>query len=70
MQGGEQKERYESLVRERALYRLVLGMPDQSDLIRLLDAEGKDAESLRSTCIDLSAYNNHKRNNSSGSRNG
>ena len=70
MQGGEQKERYESPVRERALYRLVLGMPDQSDLIRLLDAEGKDAESLHGTCIDLSAYNNQKRNNSSGSRNG
>lgn len=58
--GGEQQERYETLVRERALYRLVLGMPDQSDLIRLLDAQGKDPASLRSACIDLSAYNNRK----------
>lgn len=56
--GGEQQERYETLTRERALYRLVLGMPDQSDLIRLLDAQGKDPESLKRVCIDLSAYNN------------
>ena len=58
--GGEQQELYETLVRERPLYRLVLGMPDQSDLIRLLDAQGKDPASLRSACIDLSAYNNRK----------
>ena len=56
--GGEQRERYETIVRERALYRLVLGMPDQSDLIRLLDAQGQDLEALRGACIDLSAYNN------------
>ncbi len=68
--GGEQQERYETLVRERALYRLVLGMPDQSDLIRLLDAQGKDPESLRSACIDLSAYNNRKHASASGSKNG
>jgi hypothetical protein len=59
--GGEQQERYESLARERALYRLVLGMPDQADLIRLLDAQGKDPETLRGVCIDLSAYNNKNR---------
>jgi hypothetical protein len=59
--GGEQQERFEHLARERVLYRLVLGMPDQSDLIRLLDAQGKDPESLRNACIDLSAYNNRKR---------
>jgi len=59
--GGEQQEKFEFLARERALYRLVLGMPDQSDLIRLLDAQGKDPESLRKACVDLSAYNNRKR---------
>jgi len=59
--GGEQQERYASLARERALYRLVLGMPDQADLIRLLDAQGKDPETLRGVCIDLSAYNNQDR---------
>lgn len=59
--GGEQQERYESLARERALYRLVLGMPDQTDLMRLLDAQGKDPETLRGVCIDLSAYNNQNR---------
>jgi hypothetical protein len=59
--GGEQQEKFEFLARERALYRLVLGMPDQSDLIRLLDAQGKEPESLRSACLDLSAYNNRKR---------
>lgn len=59
--GGEQQEKFELLARERALYRLVLGMPDQSDLIRLLDAQGKDPESLRNACVDLSAYNNRKR---------
>lgn len=59
--GGEQQERYEALARERALYRLVLGMPDQADLIRLLDAQGKDPAILRDVCIDLSAYNKKKR---------
>lgn len=59
--GGEQQEKFEFLTRERALYRLVLGMPDQADLIRLLDAQGKDPESLRKACVDLSAYNNRKR---------
>ena len=59
--GGEQQEKFEFLSRERALYRLVLGMPDQVDLIRLLDAQGKDPESLRNACVDLSAYNNRKR---------
>lgn len=59
--GGEQQEKFEFLARERALYRLVLGMPDQADLIRLLDAQGKDPESLRNACVDLSAYNNRKR---------
>lgn len=58
--GGEQQERFESLARERALYRLVLGMPDQTDLIRLLDAQGRDPQALRSACVDLSAYNNQK----------
>ena len=59
--GGEKQERFELLARERVLYRLVLGMPDPSDLMRLLDAQGKDPESLRNTRIDLNAYNNQKR---------
>ncbi len=63
--GGEQQERFESLARERALYRLVLGMPDQTDLIRLLDAQGRDPQSLRSVCLDLSAYNYQNSTNKS-----
>ncbi len=59
--GGEQQERYETLTRERALYRLVLGMPDQADLMKHLDAQGKDVETLRNACLDLSAYNNRSR---------
>jgi len=59
--GGEQRERYEALAHERAMYRLVLGMPDQADLIRLLNAQGQDPVKLRSACIDMSAYNHSKR---------
>ncbi len=59
--GGEQQERYETLTRERALYRLVLGMPDQADLMKHLDVQGKDSETLRNACLDLSAYNNRSR---------
>ena len=57
--GSEQTERYEALVRERTLYRLVLGMPDQVDLLNLLDSDSKeyDRDSVRKACIDLSAYN-------------
>jgi hypothetical protein len=60
--GSEQTERYDALVRERALYRLVLGMPDQVDLMSILDAEGKglDQAATREACIDLCAYNIHK----------
>ena len=46
---------------ERVLKGLVLGLPEKSDLIWILDAQGKDPESLRNTCIDLIAYNNQKR---------
>jgi hypothetical protein len=56
--GGEQQERYETLTRERALYRLVLGMPDQADLVKLIDAQGADPVKLQGSCIDLSAYEN------------
>ncbi len=60
--GSEQTERYDALVRERALYRLVLGMPDQVDLMSILDAEDKglDQAAIREACIDLCAYNIHK----------
>lgn len=62
--GSEQRRRCESLNQERALYRLVLGIPDQDDLLRVLKvkfAEEQDPERLsaivRNACIDLCAYN-------------
>ena len=56
--GSEQCERYEALIRERALYRLVLGMPDQADLMSILDAENRslDQAKVRELCVDLCAY--------------
>lgn len=57
--GSELQERYDSLARERALYRLVLGMPDQDGLMSILDAQSQkfDPADIRKACIDLSAYN-------------
>jgi hypothetical protein len=43
------------LARERALYRLVLGMPDQGDLLALLMSRDTEKIDPRLVCIDLAA---------------
>ena len=55
--GSEQPARLAMLNKERALYRLVLGMPDQADLLELIAArEAWDSEMIRRACLDLSAW--------------
>ena len=55
--GSEKPARLARLQRERALYRLVLGMPDQADLLDLIAAEEAwDPERVRRACLDLSAW--------------
>ena len=54
--GSEQLARRAKLHSERALYRLVLGMPDQADLLELIAArESWDSDTIREACLDLSA---------------
>ena len=54
--GSEQPARRTKLHTERALYRLVLGMPDQADLLELIAArESWDGSTIREACLDLSA---------------
>jgi hypothetical protein len=52
------RERHAVLARERALYRLVLGMPDQADLLAHLASHVKDidAEAVRQACLNLCAF--------------
>ena len=57
--GSEQRQQYETLNQERALYRLVLGVPDQNDLMNVLKVhvpEDSQAQ-VRDACLDLCAYN-------------
>lgn len=55
--GSERPARMVRLNRERALYRLVLGMPDQADLLDLIAAdEAWEPETVRRACLDLSAW--------------
>ena len=55
--GSERPARLARLNRERALYRLVLGMPDQADLLELIAAdESWDPRKVRQACLDLSAW--------------
>ena len=62
LDGGETpaqlRERHAELARERALYRLVLGMPDQADLLSHLSshATALDAEAIRNACLNLCAF--------------
>ena len=59
--GSEQPARRAKLHTERALYRLVLGMPDQADLLELIAArESWDSETIREACLDLSALSRPK----------
>ena len=54
--GSEQPERLARLQKERALYRLVLGMPDQADLLELIATrKAWDSKTIRQACLDLSA---------------
>ena len=55
--GSEKPARMARLNRERTLYRLVLGMPDQQDLLELIaNGEAWDGETVRRACLDLSAW--------------
>lgn len=56
--GSEQSARLAHLHRERALYRLVIGIPEQTDLLDLIAArEEWDTDMIRQACLDLSAFN-------------
>ena len=53
---SEQSARRAKLHTQRALYRLVLGMPDQAELLELIGArESWDSDTIREACLDLSA---------------
>jgi len=55
--GSEKPARLAMLNRERALYRLVLGMPDQADLLELIATdEAWDSQNVHRACLDLSAW--------------
>jgi hypothetical protein len=53
--GSETEGTMSRLARERALYRLVLGMPDQADLLALLMSRGSTSIDPMAVCIDLTA---------------
>ena len=54
--GSELPGRLAHLQKERALYRLVLGMPDQADLLELIAVrESWGGNTIREACLDLSA---------------
>lgn len=54
--GSEQSALRAKLHTQRALYRLVLGMPDQADLLELIAArESWDSNTIMEACLDLSA---------------
>lgn len=59
---SEQRIGLDALNQERALYRLVLGMPDQNDLMSVLKIklEQGDASEIRAACLDLCAYNKER----------
>ncbi|WP_198370417.1 hypothetical protein [Roseomonas rosulenta] len=55
--GSELEERMLGLSKERALYRVALGMPDQGDLVSLiLDRQAAPSAGLGELCIDLAAF--------------
>ena len=57
MPGSETPERLVKINRERALYRLVLGMPDQTDLLQLLASRDHwDQTTVERAFLDLSAW--------------
>lgn len=58
---SERRLRLESLKRRRLLYRLVLGQPDQEDLLADLEARGVSPERARKWALELSPYFRKKR---------
>lgn len=55
--GSELEERMLGLSKERALYRVALGMPDQGDLVSLiLGRQAAPSSGLGELCIDLAAF--------------
>ena len=55
--GSEQSARLAHLNRERALYRLVIGIPDQTDLLELISTrEEWDSDLIQQACLNLSAF--------------
>jgi len=55
--GSEIERRMAALARERAVYRLALGMPDQADLVALIVSRGARAEvDAGRICLNLAAF--------------
>ena len=53
---SDERARKHELAQQRDLYRLVLGMPSQWQLLARLTAYGLDPETARRTCLNLSAW--------------
>jgi hypothetical protein len=58
---SEQKHRLEVLRRQRFLYRLALGQPNQEDLIEVLSSKHVDQSDLKKLGLDLSALSHVRR---------
>lgn len=57
---SEERARRKELVRLRDLYRLVLGMPNQWQLLARLAASNLDVDTARRACLQLAAWKNDK----------
>ena len=58
--GSDQRRQHEALNHERALYRLVLGVPDQNDLLNVLKVQlagEQDQSGIQQAIVDLCPYN-------------
>jgi hypothetical protein len=58
---SEQRHWLELMKEQRMLYRLVLGQPDQEDLLHLLSSDAVLKTDLRKLTLELSAYFSNKR---------
>jgi hypothetical protein len=58
---SEQRYWLELMKEQRMLYRLVLGQPDQEDLLHLLSSNTINKTDLRAVTLELSAYFSRKR---------
>ncbi len=61
---SEQRYWLELMKEQRMLYRLVLGQPDQEDLLHLLSSVAIERTNLRDITLELSAYFSEKRTKS------